>query len=113
MTPPDYKTFIENFSIADIEAQLLGNHAHGFSVCLEICRRYADSDRVALRHENTTGVVSEYSFADLDRRSAQFANYLNSRGIGRGDCVACLLPLEPSGSDQAIASHRGRTRLSS
>lgn len=92
MTVPDYTTFIENFSVSDIEDQLLGDRANGFSVSTELCERYADGDRIALRHENMDGTVSEYSFADLHRRSAQFANYLSSCGIGRGDCVACLLP---------------------
>lgn len=92
MTRPDYQPFIENFSVADIEAQLLGDRASGFSVFDEICGRYVESERVALRHENMEGIVSEYTFADLNLRAAQFANYLESCGIGRGDCVACLLP---------------------
>lgn len=92
MSVPDYKKFIDGFSVADIEEHLLGDRASGFSICSEICERYADGDRIALRHESMNGIVSEYSFADLNRRAAQFANYLDSCGIGRGDRVACLLP---------------------
>ncbi|MGR8947727.1 MAG: AMP-binding protein [Gammaproteobacteria bacterium] len=95
MPPPDYKTFIEKFSVADIEEQLLGDRTSGFSICSEICERYADSSRIALRHESMDGTVSEHSFADLNRRAGQFANYLDSCGIGRGDRVACLLPRTP------------------
>ena len=95
MTLPNYETFIEKFSVADVEDQLQGDRAIGFSVCSEICERYADGDRIALRHESTDGAVSEYSYADLNRRAAQFANYLDSLGIGRGDRVACLLPRTP------------------
>ena len=95
MSLPDYETFIDTFSVADIEKQLLGNRADGFSVCSEICERYAQGDSVALVHESTDGTVTEYSFADLNSRAAQFANYLDSQGIGRGDRVACLLPRTP------------------
>ena len=95
MALPDYKTFMENFSVADIEEQLLGDRSHGFSVCSEICERYAGGDKIALVHESVDGTISKHSFADLNRRSAQFANYLQSCGIGLGDRVACLLPRTP------------------
>lgn len=94
----DYKSFIENFSVANIEAALLGDCASGFSVYSELCGRYAHntkSNNVALRHQGPDGTVTDYLYEELDRCSAQFANYLNSLGIGRGDRVGCLLPRTP------------------
>merc|ERR1711879_638176 len=39
--------------------------------------------------------AEELSFANLKLKSAQFANYLTSQGIGKGDRVAALLPRTP------------------
>lgn len=95
MTISNYQTFYDNFTPADIESQLVGSLAKGFNVCEEICDRWAeDPARIGLRYEGVTR-QSEHSFAELKARSAQFANYLTSQGIGKGDRVAALLPRTP------------------
>ncbi|HEY5717979.1 MAG TPA: AMP-binding protein [Motiliproteus sp.] len=95
MSATAYQDFMDGFSPELIEAELQGSRAEGFNVCTEICDRWADSGKVALRHQSTDGTVSELTFAELKVRAAQFANYLSSQGIGKGDRVACLLPRTP------------------
>jgi len=95
MSATSYQEFMAGFSPEQIEAELIGSRATGFNVCQEICDRWADGDRVALRHQAIDGSLTELSFADLKTRAAQFAHYLSSQGIGRGDRVACLLPRTP------------------
>lgn len=90
-----YQAYMEQFSVASIEAELLGDLQSGFNVCQEICDRYAEGDRIGLRYQSVDGQVSEHSFAELKEKSARFANYLTSIGIGKGDRVAALLPRTP------------------
>lgn len=95
MTIENYQAFYDAFTPAQIEDQLVGNLKEGFNVCEEICDRWADGDRVALNYEGASRPASSHTFAELQRRSAQFANLLKARGIGKGDRVACLLPRTP------------------
>src|SRR5690606_41230911 len=41
------------------------------------------------------GRKEQYSFAELKKYSSQFANFLKSQGIGKGDRVSGLLPRTP------------------
>lgn len=90
-----YQDFIKQFSPSTIEDQFIGSLDQGINVCVEICDRYADGDKVALRYQRVDGSSGEMTFAELKTRSAQFANYLKAQGIGKGDRVACLLPRTP------------------
>ncbi len=90
-----YEDLISEFSSSMVDDQFVGSLKTGINVCVEICDRYADSDRIALRYQSADGSRGELSFKELKRRSAQFANYLASQGIGKGDRVACLLPRTP------------------
>lgn len=91
-----YDEFVKNFSVDSILQNFQGNYNDGLNVCTEICDRYADDEsRVGLRYERVDGTSGEMTFAELKRRSAQFAGFLKSRGIGKGDRVACLLGRTP------------------
>ncbi|MDC0662572.1 AMP-binding protein [Marinobacter sp. SS21] len=91
-----YDEFANNFSVDSILQNFQGNYNDGLNVCTEICDRYAnDETRVGLRYERADGRSGEMTFAELKRRSAQFAGFLKSRGIGKGDRVACLLGRTP------------------
>ncbi len=91
-----YDEFANNFSVDSILQSFQGNYNDGLNVCSEICDRYADDEaRVGLRYERADGRSGEMTFAELKRRSAQFAGFLKSRGIGKGDRVACLLGRTP------------------
>ncbi|WP_375176472.1 AMP-binding protein [Marinobacter mobilis] len=91
-----YDEFVSAFSVDSILQNFRGDYNEGLNVCVEICDRHAeDESRVALRYERVDGSSGELTFAELKRRSAQFAGFLQSRGIGKGDRVACLLTRTP------------------
>ncbi|MEQ9546175.1 MAG: AMP-binding protein [Marinobacter sp.] len=97
MSLPEYKTVYKNFDAAALEAEILdGRLESGLNVCHEICDKWAeDPQRVALYYEKEGGGDGTLTFAELKEKSARFANYLKSRGIGKGDRVAGLLPRSP------------------
>ncbi|MEM7271279.1 MAG: AMP-binding protein [Pseudomonadota bacterium] len=92
---PDYASFTADFDIAQIEAMLDGSLTEGLNVAHECVDRWADGDRVAANWIAANGDNGELTFADLKRRSAQFANILAANGVGPGDVVSGLLPRIP------------------
>lgn len=97
MSLPEYADVYNNFDPAALEAEILdGRLDSGLNVCHEICDKWAsDPERVALYYETGDGGDGVLTFAELKEQSARFANYLASRGIGKGDRVAGLLPRSP------------------
>nr|WP_246374920.1 acyl-CoA synthetase [Pseudochelatococcus contaminans] len=76
-------------------AELVGSLSDGINACVETIDRYADTGRVALYWESQDGRSAQYTFAELQKLSARFANLLVAQGIGAGDVVAGLLPRTP------------------
>jgi len=74
MQPIKYEDLIKEFSPAMVDEQFAGSLDSGINVCVEICDRYADTDKIALRYERADGTRGEMSFGELKIRSAQFAN---------------------------------------
>ena len=97
MSLPEYTTVYNNFDPAALEAEVLdGRLDSGLNVCHEICDKWAtDPQKVALYYEKEAGGEGTLTFAELKEASARFANYLKSKGIGKGDRVAALLPRTP------------------
>ncbi|MBV1926034.1 MAG: AMP-binding protein [Rhodobacteraceae bacterium] len=95
MTSPDYDTFYNDFSPAQIEHDLQGNMIDGINACVECCDRYIGQNRIALNCEDADGNETTLTFDELQRQAARFANILTKHGIGRGDRVAGLLPRIP------------------
>jgi len=97
MSLPKYTDVYNNFDAAALEADILdGRLDSGLNVCHEICDKWAtDTQKVALFYETVDGGDGTLTFAELKAASARFANYLKSRGIGKGDRVAGLLPRGP------------------
>ena len=95
MTTENYQTYYDQFTPAMIEEQMIGSLKDGFNVCEEICDKWAEGDRIALKYEGADRPASELTFVELKEKSAQFANFLTSQGIGKGDRVAALLPRTP------------------
>ena len=78
MKATSYQDFADGFSVDQIIQNFVGNFNDGINGCVELCDRWADDKaRIALRYERIDGSRGELSFAELQRRSAQFANYLN------------------------------------
>ena len=80
-----YNDFIKDFTPESIIQNFVGDFNAGINVCEEICDRWADDpEKVALRYELADGSGGEMTFRELMQRSAQFANFLKSQGIGKG-----------------------------
>ncbi|MEJ7935807.1 AMP-binding protein [Sphingobium sp. AN558] len=96
MSRPDYSVAVAGFDAAAALASVAmdpAGHMNAAEVC---CDRHADDgDRVALRHRDPAGQTRDWTFAELKRRSSQFAHVLAGLGVGRGDRVAGLLPRTP------------------
>lgn len=95
MTIENYQAYYDQFDPKMIEDKLIGNLADGFNVCEEVCDKWAEGDRVALKYEGADRPASQLTFVELKEKSAQFANFLTAQGIGKGDRVAALLPRTP------------------
>ncbi|WP_286240728.1 AMP-binding protein [Neptuniibacter halophilus] len=95
MTTENYQDYYDKFDPAMIEELMIGNLKDGFNVCEEIVDKWAEGDRVALKYEGAERPSSQLTFVELKEKAAQFANFLNSQGIGKGDRVAALLPRTP------------------
>ncbi len=88
---PDYDGFMRGFSPEREEALLAGD-LRGLNAYVECCGRHVGGHRVALHAFAADGSRRDWTFEELDRRSAQFAHALQARGIGAGDRVAGMLP---------------------
>ncbi|MDJ0608602.1 MAG: acyl-CoA synthetase [Kiloniellales bacterium] len=77
-----------------------------YNIGVDICDKWAGSDRVALVHKRADGAVERYSFQDLARDSNRLANLLAARGLGRGDRIGVLLPQAPETALAHIAAYK-------
>jgi acetyl-CoA synthetase len=97
MSLPQYVGAYNNFDLAALEAEVLDGHLDsGLNVCHEMCDKWAaNAEKVVLYYETEDGGDGVLTFAELKQASARFANYLTLQGVGKGDCVAGLLPRTP------------------
>lgn len=95
LNPPDYDEYYKNFSVRNLEAQLVGDFEAGINVCVECCDAHVGKGGTALVWEGIAGERQTVSFAELKAQSAKFANLLTSLGIAPGDVVAGMLPRCP------------------
>jgi acetyl-CoA synthetase len=93
--PQGYEHVLSGFSADDLATTLSGNLESGINACVECCDRHTGENRTALDYESLDGRRETLTFEQLRDRSAQFANYLSSVGIGAGDVVAGMLPRTP------------------
>lgn len=77
-----------------------------FNTATYTCDQWADEepDRVAIHGKRQDGTVDKLTYADLDRKASQLANYLSKRGLGRGDRVAVNAPQKPEAIVAMIAT---------
>src|SRR5438128_12439254 len=105
----DYTTYADahrHFSSAALWSLFDGDR-ESLNIAHECIDRYAGSGRVAVRVAHADGHDEILSFHDLAEWSSRFANWLTSRGVGRGDVVAVLLaPYLSSFSDLLCPVHR-------
>lgn len=91
-----YAEAVSKFDLAE-ELSFLAMDERGHVNAAEICcdRHAGDEGKVALRHLSPSGQKRDWSFAELEKRSKQFAQVLADLGVGPGDRVAGLLPRAP------------------
>jgi acetyl-CoA synthetase len=102
----DYAAFQSAFRIEDLAGELSGDLQTGLNVCYECCDRHVATGKVALHWEGVDGRSATCTFADLQRSSSRFANFLRARGVGPGDRVAGLLPRTPELLTVALGTWR-------
>ncbi|PRQ02725.1 acetate--CoA ligase [Enhygromyxa salina] len=87
---PDYEATRTGFDWADARAELAGLPGGGLNIAHAAVMRHARSplaDTVALRWLGKRGAIVEYSYAELARKVAQFANLLDALGVRAGATV--------------------------
>jgi acetyl-CoA synthetase len=79
-----------------------------YNIGIDVCDRWAETDpgRTAIIHVDAAGGVEEVSYGALRTSSNRLANVLRTRGIGRGDRVALLLPQSPAVAASHIAIYK-------
>ncbi|MDO9217378.1 MAG: AMP-binding protein, partial [Lacisediminimonas sp.] len=78
-----------------------------FNIAQACCARWAaDSARIAI-HVHADGEADQVlRFAELQQQANRLANLLREHGVGRGDCVAIILPQRPETAIAHIACHQ-------
>jgi acetyl-CoA synthetase len=61
---------------------------------VETCLRHTGS-KIAIRYENEAGDLRALSYDELRREVNKAANFLRSQGLGKGDVVGVLMPMNP------------------
>jgi acetyl-CoA synthetase len=103
----DYQKAYGQFSVPQLAREVLrGSLAEGVNAAIECCDRWADSGRIALHWIGRELAETAMTFEALQDQSGRFANWLSSRGIGRGDVVGGLLPRIPELLIVAIGTWR-------
>lgn len=95
MSATSYAVAYASFSRDTLAREILAGSLDRLNAAVECCDRWADGDLVALEWFGTDFSRKSVTFAALREKSARFASHLASRGIGRGDVVAGLLPRIP------------------
>ena len=79
-----------------------------YNLAADTCLRHADNparqNLPALIHETDAGEVRTYSYRQLQRSAARFANVLQANGSVAGDRIAVLLPQRPETAVVHLAS---------
>ena len=96
---PDYAEARARFAWDDVRAALPALPGGGLNLAHAAVDRHAATARathVALRWLGKDGTERSFTYADLSRDTARFANVLEQLGVGRGDRVFSLLGRVPA-----------------
>lgn len=93
----NYQEAARAFNLEMAAKDLLSGSIDALNACYECCDRHAqsDADKVALYWQGKDGRKEQYTFSELQKGASQFANFLKSQGVGKGDRVSGLLPRTP------------------
>ena len=85
----------QNFDLQQAAQRFLSGSIDALNACYECCDRHALPGRIALFWQGKDGRKEQYTFRELQQRASQFANFLKSQGVSKGDRVSGLLPRTP------------------
>ncbi|HSB11523.1 MAG TPA: acetate--CoA ligase, partial [Blastocatellia bacterium] len=109
----DYAQARGSFSWLDARRELEGlPDGHGLNIAHEALDRHAGGplrDRLAIRWLGKKGEVRDYTYAQLQALSNQFANVLQRLGIGQGDRVYSLAGRIPELYVTALGTLKNRS----
>ncbi|WP_180144637.1 AMP-binding protein [Acinetobacter sp. YH12052] len=89
----NYQDVAKAFDLNHAAKEMLSGSLEQLNACYECCDRHAiDKDKVALYWQGKDGRKEQFTFAELQQWSSQFANFLKSQGVQKGDRVSGLLP---------------------
>ncbi|WP_180040941.1 AMP-binding protein [Acinetobacter sp. YH12218] len=89
----NYQDVSKAFDLNYAAKEMLSGSLEQLNACYECCDRHAiDQNKVALYWQGKDGRKEQYTFAELQQWSSQFANFLKSQGVQKGDRVSGLLP---------------------
>lgn len=88
----NYQEAAQSFDLQKVAKQILSGSTEALNACYECCDRHAETNKVALYWRGKDGRKEQYTFAELKKRSSQFANFLKANGVKKGDRVSGLLP---------------------
>ncbi len=91
----DYHEAVAAFNHDAVVAATLHGDLGALNACVECCDRHAIPGRIALFWKGQDGRREDWTYTDLARRAAQFADFLIEQGVAPGDRVAGLLPRIP------------------
>ncbi len=93
----NYQDVATAFDLNHAAKKMLSGSVEQLNACYECCDCHAeaDSEKVAIYWQGKDGRKVQYTFSQLKKWSSQFANFLKSQGVQRGDRVSGLLPRTP------------------
>lgn len=93
----NYQDVAPAFDLNQAAKEMLSGSLDQVNACYECCDRHAEADahKVALYWQGKDGRKEQYTFSQLKKWSSQFANFLKSQGVQKGDRVSGLLPRTP------------------
>ncbi len=99
IAPQNYADFYQAFTPDTLIKEIFNDHPQDqFNAYLACCGRHVRNglgDKVALVHEDTKQNITQLTFDELDKKSAQVAHMLQSYGVKKGDRVATMLSRTP------------------
>ncbi|MFW1858991.1 AMP-binding protein [Acinetobacter defluvii] len=90
----NYQDVATAFDLKHAAKEMLSGSLEQLNASYECCDRHAEADanKVALYWQGKDGRQEQYTFSQLKKWSSQFANFLKSQGVEKGDRVSGLLP---------------------
>lgn len=90
----NYQDVATAFDLKHAAKEMISGSLEQLNASYECCDRHAEADanKIALYWQGKDGRQEQYTFSQLKKWSSQFANFLKSQGVEKGDRVSGLLP---------------------